>query len=404
MENTEELDIDIDDIGTILKSSRLKSKKSMEEISSELCIRKIYLTALEESDYETLPPIPYGVGYVRTYARYLGLNPERAVKLYKAASQVEEQSKDDDDEQTPEANKSNGRHILAGVIALAVLYGGWHLYTVSSVVETANRGTAEESAAENGETAVSAVENDVKTEELPAAETASLENVVSPAEENLQTDNTSADSVKTPAENEAEKVSELPGAGQTPVPEKPAAAEEEAAVLEDNKVVVEFTGESWVELKDRKKVYFQGVFHRGDKKEIDYADNLFLSVGRPHNVKVYVKGMEKNILAKKFTLLRSQPFQNRRRRITDGRSTRRRLRTHTRRIESVPRLGGDLRHSRQSEDSRRECRPAGPRRGGPPRSGAADGCGNRATIPTDRGWRLCHRLGHYRCCRARTGW
>ena len=275
MENTEELDIDIDDIGTILKSSRLKSKKSMEEISSELCIRKIYLTALEESDYETLPPIPYGVGYVRTYARYLGLNPE------------------------PEANKSNGRHILAGVIALAVLYGGWHLYTVSSVVETANRGTAEESAAENGETAVSAVENDIKMEELPAAETASLENVVSPAEENLQTDNTSADSVKTPAENEAEKVSELPGAGQTPVPEKPAAAEEEAAVLEDNKVVVEFTGESWVELKDRKKVYFQGVFHRGDKKEIDYADNLFLSVGRPHNVKVYVKGMEKNILAKK---------------------------------------------------------------------------------------------------------
>ena len=115
-----------------------------------------------------------------------------------------------------------------------------------------------------------------------------MENVVSPAEENLQTDNTSADSVKTPAENEAEKVSELPGAGQTPVPEKPATAEEEAAVLEDNKVVVEFTGESWV-----------GVFHRGDKKEIDYADNLFLSVGRPHNVKVYVKGMEKNILAKK---------------------------------------------------------------------------------------------------------
>ena len=33
--------------------------------------------------------------------------------------------------------------------------------------------------------------------------------------------------------------------------------------------------------------------------DFDYADNLFLSVGRPHNVKVYVKGMEKNILAKK---------------------------------------------------------------------------------------------------------
>lgn len=46
-----------------------------------------------------------------------------------------------------------------------------------------------------------------------------------------------------------------------------------------------------------------------------------------------------------------------------GRSTRRRLRTHTRRIESVPRLGGDLRHSRQSEDSRRECPTCWPEKG-----------------------------------------
>ena len=89
MEKTEET-IEIEDIGTILKSSRLKSEKSLEDISSELCIRKIYLTAIEEGDYETLPPIPYGIGYVRTYAKYLGLNPERAVKLYKSAAQGEE--------------------------------------------------------------------------------------------------------------------------------------------------------------------------------------------------------------------------------------------------------------------------------------------------------------------------
>ena len=108
MEKTEDLEIDIDDIGTILKSSRLKSKKTLEDISSELCIRKIYLTALEEGDYETLPPIPYGVGYVRTYARYLGLNPERAVKLYKSASIVEEQ-KEEQEENVPEVNNANNK-------------------------------------------------------------------------------------------------------------------------------------------------------------------------------------------------------------------------------------------------------------------------------------------------------
>ena len=42
MENTEELEIDVDDIGAILKSNRLKNKKSLEDVSAELCIRKIY--------------------------------------------------------------------------------------------------------------------------------------------------------------------------------------------------------------------------------------------------------------------------------------------------------------------------------------------------------------------------
>lgn len=283
MENTEELEIDIEDIGTILKSSRLKSKKSMEEISSELCIRKIYLTALEEGDYETLPPIPYGVGYVRTYARYLGLNPDRAVKLYKDASKIEE-DKNEIENIVPEKNKSNSWHIVIGILALALLYGGWEVYSQKeSKTKPATDVAAETVVAEEPQNVVpqeettpvmendNAVENEsasVKTEDTPGTEDTSM----------LQ-------QTTLPTEN----------AGMTETVVQP----EENTVIEnepDNKVVVEFSGESWVELKGRDKVYFQGVFHAGDRKEIDYVDNLFLSVGRPENVKVYVKGAEKNLL------------------------------------------------------------------------------------------------------------
>ena len=283
MENTEELEIDIEDIGTILKSSRLKSKKSMEEISSELCIRKIYLTALEEGDYETLPPIPYGVGYVRTYARYLGLNPDRAVKLYKDASKIEE-DKNEIENIVPEKNKSNSWHIVIGILALTLLYGGWEVYSQKeSKTKPATDVAAETVVAEEPQNVIpqeetapvmendNAVENEstsVKTENTPGAEDASM----------LQ-------QTTLPTEN----------AGMTETVVQP----EENTVIEnepDNKVVVEFSGESWVELKGRDKVYFQGVFHAGDRKEIDYVDNLFLSVGRPENVKVYVKGAEKNLL------------------------------------------------------------------------------------------------------------
>ncbi len=272
MENTEELDIDIEDIGTILKSSRLKQKKSMEEISSELCIRKIYLTALEEGDYETLPPIPYGVGYVRTYARYLGLNPERAVKLYKTASSAEEEIEEEKKE-TPEVNKSSSRHIVVGILALAAIYGGWKWYTLSAAPKVAERVQQEDVIAEDNQTHEPVVvtnENEQAKDMLPNAGDDIAVETVETAEAVLQTPITEAESVEEPA------------------PE-----------IKEDKVVIEFIGESWVELKDKNKVYFQGVFHQGDKKEINYTDNLFLSVGRPQNVKVSVKGVEKDILVKR---------------------------------------------------------------------------------------------------------
>ncbi|MBP3687151.1 MAG: DUF4115 domain-containing protein [Alphaproteobacteria bacterium] len=273
-QNLEE--IDIDDIGTILKSSRLKSKKSLEEISSELCIRKIYLTALEESNYEVLPPIPYGIGYVRTYARYLGLSPERAVKLYKtAALAVEEQKNGEEVVETPEVNKSGSWHILVGILALAAIYGGWSWYMSQTAPKT------------NEETviAITTPENEtIVSDEINSEEKTALKQEDTVVEEN---------NVLTAGEEITQTVVDV----EAPVEQNIEPVVEEAPVVIQNNVVLEFTGETWVELKDKNKVYFQGVFHNGDKKEIEYTDNLFLSVGRPGNVKVFIKGVEKDIVA-----------------------------------------------------------------------------------------------------------
>lgn len=260
MENTEEA-MEVDDIGTILKSSRLKQKKEIESISNELCIRKIYLTALEEGDYETLPPIPYGVGYVRTYARYLGLNPERAVKLYKAAS-IKEEQREDEKEETPEVNRSNHWHILVAILVLALIYGGWSWYVEYNKTNEP-KVEFEEIIIQDSPENLTEVKKDIEQSEIvEILETAEAETEAAPLEEEIVTE------------------------------------EKETAYPED-KVVVEFVGESWVELKDKKQSYFQGVFHEGDRKEIAYTDNLFISAGRPENVKVYIKGVEKNILEKR---------------------------------------------------------------------------------------------------------
>lgn len=262
MENTEDLEIDIDDIGAILKSSRLKNKKSLEDVSSELCIRKIYLSAIEEGDYETLPPVPYGIGYVRTYANYLGLSSERAVRLYKAAALlVEEQNKVEEEVVVQEAKKGNRKHFVYGLIALLMLYLCWGMLSSNKKPHI----------------------DDDKVSEVVVKEEADINEGVETYEENK----TQEDILIKEEEIKVEVVAKTDD------------EELKKENLNDNKVRVIFNGESWVELKRKGKVYFQGVFHEGDVKEIDYIDNLFVSIGRPKNVEIYVNGIKKDHLAKR---------------------------------------------------------------------------------------------------------
>ena len=55
-------------VGHLLKEMRLQKGQKLPDIAKKLCIRKFYLEAIEESRYEDLPPFPYGVGFIRSYA------------------------------------------------------------------------------------------------------------------------------------------------------------------------------------------------------------------------------------------------------------------------------------------------------------------------------------------------
>ena len=63
-------------IGGLLKSTRERTGKSTKQVSLDLRIRRVYIEAIEENKYEDLPGSAYEIGFVRTYADYLGLDSE----------------------------------------------------------------------------------------------------------------------------------------------------------------------------------------------------------------------------------------------------------------------------------------------------------------------------------------
>ena len=66
----------IEEIGRKLRQAREEKSLTHEQVSRELRIRVQYLKALEEGDLSVLPSAVQVRGFLRSYADFLGLNPD----------------------------------------------------------------------------------------------------------------------------------------------------------------------------------------------------------------------------------------------------------------------------------------------------------------------------------------
>ncbi len=76
----------MESIGHSLREARQRKGLSLADVEEITKIRTHYLKALEDENYELLPGNTYVVGFLRTYARTLGLDAQELVEEFKAAS------------------------------------------------------------------------------------------------------------------------------------------------------------------------------------------------------------------------------------------------------------------------------------------------------------------------------
>ncbi len=75
---------DFKTLGDSLRGIREHKGLSLAQVADATRVRRIYLAALEQGDLKPLPSRPFAVGYVRSYARVLGLDGDAAVARFKA--------------------------------------------------------------------------------------------------------------------------------------------------------------------------------------------------------------------------------------------------------------------------------------------------------------------------------
>lgn len=108
--------------GAWLRRQREAREISLREIAETSKISLRYLEALEQDRFELLPAPLFAKGFLREYAKFVGLDPDEVVNYYLSAIPVEEGT---DRHRAPQATTQGVPWMLvAVVVALAVILGG----------------------------------------------------------------------------------------------------------------------------------------------------------------------------------------------------------------------------------------------------------------------------------------
>ncbi len=108
------------DIGNYLKREREAREISLQEISEKTKISIEFLRAIESNEFDKLPAEVFTIGFIRNYARYLGLNVDEVVNMYKEFRQ-EQKINEEKNVETKKKKRFPILLILGGIIALVVI-------------------------------------------------------------------------------------------------------------------------------------------------------------------------------------------------------------------------------------------------------------------------------------------
>ena len=72
------------EIGNTLREARVRRKLTLQQVEEDTKIRVKYLQAMENEEFEIMPGATYAMGFLRTYSKYLELDPEVIVGEYRS--------------------------------------------------------------------------------------------------------------------------------------------------------------------------------------------------------------------------------------------------------------------------------------------------------------------------------
>ena len=330
----------IDDLkdfgGAGLRAAREAAKVEIATLSFELRIPKNYLEALETEDYDQLPGTTYGFGYIRSFCKFLDIDPQPYLDCYKmkTAMQVQDYVVPN---QALEPRMSGPMVAMIVVLVLFSGYIGWQVLERSQFspfgnkADTIELASASDAPAETASTSVTVTTSQdsvVAQEDAPTDEETKTVTDIAASD---TSDSDASDESQT-ATAEVEEAPEL--AQQEDAVDAPSQTVEDTSVVEvaetvttdptdiaasnaaqanvrqpSEEILISASAAAWVEVvSENGDVLLSKLFQPGDDFIAPANQKLYLSTGNAGGLVLQIPGLDEFTAGEVGEIIRDLPL------------------------------------------------------------------------------------------------
>jgi cytoskeleton protein RodZ len=288
------------EIGAMLRKRREEVGQDLAAISAVTHIKPMFLRAIEEGRRKDLPGTAYMIGYIRTYADYLGFDGNRLITDYHAdlagpRKWVDKRADPVEEPAVPLSQiQANPVVVLGGLVILALAaYGVWSIFfggrgeSETAVPETPTEAAAPAAPAPSEEPADTAAKPEAQSPTNAEASTGT--EPAATAEEVPPADAAPAEAPAA-AEDQVPPEADVASTGEDVAEESPP-QQEAATEGKAGKIVVRARLESWIQVTNEKKdVLFSRVLRAGETYTVPEEKGLLLTTGNAGGIEISVNG------------------------------------------------------------------------------------------------------------------
>jgi|GEM_PF-3527181 len=250
-------------LGQYLREARLKLALGLDDVSRDTRIPERYLGALEDDNYDDLPGAAYAGGFLRGYARQLGLDENEILARYRTEIRLEKPSYNFSLQEPPAESRLPSRGMVIGGLVVAIMaYGTWFSIHSKPVDVAVSPVAPEQVVTQTSQS----VDHREELESFAPGAQGEEEDPQSYAEDQLGSSSEAADEIE---------ISEAEDKEDAPAP---------APVETVDAMVVEAIEDSWIHVTQGEDILYSGIMKAGNSFTAQGKEGAELTTGNAGGV------------------------------------------------------------------------------------------------------------------------